>query len=191
MDAIHGWGRKSRIFLVTLAAVFATYWAMLYRYVFEDETLSLGPFGTISLTERISGSFEIEGIFLAKQAMLTIYNGTHRCTAVKYSPYIEWRKTLDADISLFSRTNVIDRKDLPQQNEEVEHNADDEKDADNADVEGQNGRLMDSVSPSPQTLGVPEHELQTTMSRAGMKVVEDYIEQELGNSNSPNPGYIE
>ena len=72
--------------------------------------------------------------------------------------------------------------------EVMEHNVDDENDVDNANFEGQTDRMMDSLSPSPQTVGMPEHELQTTMSRAGMKVVVDYIEKELGNGNLPSPG---
>ena len=119
IDAIHGWGKKARIFLVTLAALYAGFWVLLYRYYLEDEPLhiaALGKFGTISLSERVSSYFEIEAIFLTKQALLAILRGTDRCTAVKYCPYIEWRKTLDSDITLFSRRSVVDPNDLPTKN---------------------------------------------------------------------------
>ena len=97
---------------MTLAAVYAMFWSVLYGYVFEDETLTLGTFGTVSLRESVSAYFEIEALFLTKQAMLTWYRGTERCVSAKYCPYIEWRKTLDADTTFFSR-KVVDPKDLP------------------------------------------------------------------------------
>ena len=113
VDAIHGWGHKARIFYLALSALFALLWAVVYRYFSEDAVLHIAPallgrFGVISLKERVSTCWEIAFILLLKQTYVALWRGTDRCTAVKYSPYIEWRKTLDTNLNnLFSRKSVI------------------------------------------------------------------------------------
>ena len=95
----------------------------------------LGRFGAISLRERVATCWEITLILLLKQSLLALIRGNEQCIAVKYrcglccaqaqtiviaicsrqttfgfyfSPYIEWRKTLDTNTNnLFSRRSVI------------------------------------------------------------------------------------
>merc|ERR1719242_1826612 len=73
-------------------AAFSLFWCIVYRYFREDHLLQVAFLGNfnIQLRERVATAYEVEFIFLMKQALLSLFT-KDRCTAVKYSPYIEWR----------------------------------------------------------------------------------------------------
>ena len=58
----------------------------------EDHTLHLNFLVNfdIHLRERVATAWEVEFIFMLKHTLLSVFT-KDRCTAVKYSPYIEWR----------------------------------------------------------------------------------------------------
>merc|ERR1719242_28415 len=122
-DGIYRLGRKSRVFLIGMMAAFSLFWCIVYRYFREDHLLQVAFLGnfTIHLRERVATAYEVNFIFLMKQALLSLFT-EDRCTAVMYRPYIEWRLSSKAQ---WKQKYVANTNDLSLQHQVASYTSND------------------------------------------------------------------
>lgn len=93
IDGLQGWNRYSRIFLVMVAAIGCLVRYIIYEFFTEEYDIDIPWFGSYSIRGAAANASNVLFIFLCKQVIQTWFKGeTDRCIAVRYSPFIEWKK---------------------------------------------------------------------------------------------------